>query len=282
MKYKAKYSAESEIPADVKTFYVLQDGEWVFNGSKFEGLDALLNPGLAANRDSLKAEKQTVVAERDAVVKERDQLQATVNKLQKPGTIFMSADEQKTLDGYKALGTLEDVKKKLENEKIVSEKLNLFSTEKEIRQIAKRLGLNEDALVDFKLNSERGKDVVLAVETIKQKDAKGVEVEKEIPVVQITDIVNGVEKISTKPFATYAKEKGFPEYLVTAIFNGEKANEDHGKPKNSFFAPPSLKTKAANDDSAKVDVSKVVSRFNQGRSTRKLPWSTAVEENKNT
>lgn len=279
MKYKAKYSAESEVPVDVKAFYVLQDGEWVFNGADFEGLDALLNPGLAANRDTIKSEKLTAVAERDVAVKERDAAQAELSKASKPGTIFMSAEDKKALDDYKALGTLKDVTDKLANEQVVSEKLNLFSTEKEVRQLAKDLGLNEDALVDFKLNSERGKNVVIVAETIKVKDEKGKEVERRIPVVQITDNVNGKDKVTTKSFADFAKENHFPEYLVTAIFNAPAVVEEKSKTK-TFVAPPSLVQKSSGngDDTGKTDVKKTVARFNEERSTRQMPWSTPKKE----
>jgi hypothetical protein len=279
MKYKAKYSAESEIPADVKAFYILQGGEWVFNGAEFDGLDALLNPGLAANRDAIKAEKKTEHDARVAIEKERDDANVLLAKASKPGTVHMDAADQKLLDEYKEIGPIKDIKEKLDNEKQVVEKLTLLSTEKDVRQLAKDLGLNEDALVDFKLNSERGKNVILASVKQKVKDAKGVETEKLIPVVQVTDTVNGKEVVTNKNFAEFAKENHYPEYLVQAIFNGSAASLDKTDKTKTFRAPPSLSEKTVDDESgSKTSAKKVVDRFNQERSTRKLPWSTPAEK----
>lgn len=281
MKYKAKYGAESDIPADVKAFYILQGGEWIFNGTDFEGLDALLNPGLATNRDNLKAEKKTEHDARVQAETERDAAKAELDKVSKPGTVFMDAADSKLLNDYKALGTVKDVTEKLTNEKEVSTKLSLLNTEKSVRQLAKDLGLNEDALVDFKLNSERGRDVVLKSVKKKVKDDKGKETEKLIPVVEITNNIDGKDVVSTKDFAEYAKENHFPEYLVTAIFNGSVSAET--KPdKKRFAAPPSLGQSTANDGDSKPNVSKVIDRFNAERSTRVLPWSKPAENTETT
>lgn len=279
MKYKAKYSAESDIPADVKAFYVLKDGEWVFNGTDFEGLDALLNPGLAANRDALKVEKDTVKNERDAAVKERDTAVADLAKASKPGTIFMDAAEKSTLDEYKALGTPKDIKEKLDNEKVASEKLGLLGQEGDIRNLAKATGLNEDALVDFKLNSERGKTLTLGSVKKKVKNEKGVEEEKLVPVIKITDNVNGKEVVTDKDFFEYAKENNFPEYLVTALSNGSASQVDtKAKPEKKFTAPPSMGSKTTGEEEgSRANVNTFIKKSNESRSTRQMPWSKKSE-----
>jgi hypothetical protein len=282
MKYKAKYGAESDIPADVKAFYVLKDGEWVFNGTEFEGLDALLNPGLAGNRDAFKAEKLVEKTRADLAEKERDRLQGELNKASKPGTVFMDSEEKKTLDDYKALGTPKDIKEKLDNEKIASEKLGLLSQSDELRLLAKDTGLNEDALLDFKLNSERGKHVVLGSEKRKIKDEKtGKEEEKLVAVVKITNNVNGKEQVETKLFNEYAKENHYPEYLTTALFNQAAPVDDRSTKGKGFVAPPSMSQRTSNEGDSKVDVKKVVGKFNEERSTRKMPWSTPQEKTEN-
>jgi hypothetical protein len=274
MKYKAKYGAESDVPAEVKAFYILQGGEWVFNGSDFEGLDALLNPGLAAKRDTIKDEKVTLKKALDTVTKERDDANELLAKASKPGTVHMDAAEQKTLEEYKALGSVKDIKEKLDNEKVASEKLGRMSQADELRLLAKDTGLNEDALLDFKLNSERGRDVSLASEKRKIKNEKGVEEERLVPVVKITNTVNGKEVVETKLFSEFAKENHYPEYLVTAMFNGPAAQKTDESARKGFHAPPSLGRKTTGEDEGKPDVKKVVNRFNEERSTRKMPWST--------
>lgn len=279
MKYKARYSAESDIPDDVKAFYVMKDGEWVFNGAEFEGLDALLNPGLAANRDALKVEKQNEHTARKQAEQERDDANNLLTKASKPGTVHMDVAEQKLLDEYKVLGPIKDIKEKLDNEKIVSDKLTLLSTEKEVRQMAKDLGLNEDALVDFKLNSERGRNVILAAVKKKVKNAKGIEEEKLIPVVQITNNIDGKDKVTEKDFSEFAKENHYPEYLMTAIFNRIPETNIKDDKKSKFIAPPSMKEKTGDENSGRVDVKNFITRANDERSTRKVPWSIkSVEE----
>lgn len=279
MKYKAKYGAESDIPAEVKAFYHMQDGEWVFRGSDFDGLDALLNPGLAANRDAIKAEKLTLTTALSVATKERDEAQTALAKASKPGMVTMDAAEQQLLTDYKALGPIKDVQAKIANEAVVSEKLKLVSSEGEIRQLAKDAGLNAEALIDFKLNSERGKNVTLAIGEIEEEDPKTKKkITKKVPMVVTIDVVNGKDKETKVPFAEFAKTNNYPEYLVQAIFTGSASQEETVTKPKGFVAPPSLGERTAAAEATGTKVSEVVDRFNQERSTRRMPWSAPVEK----
>lgn len=282
MKYKAKYGAESEIPADVKAFYTMVGGEWVFNGAEFSGLAELLNPGLANNRDALKTEKDSAVAAKVAAEKELATAQAELSKVAKPGTIILDAAEHKLLEDYKALGPIKDVQEKLKTGGEAAEKLAIVSQESSIRQLAKSLNLNADALVDFKLNSERGKNVVLAAATKKVKDAKGVETEVNVPVVKITQNVDGKDKESEVEFSKFAADNNYPEYLVAAIFNNAPVVETADTKKKSFQPPTSFTKKVEGTENSKgADVKSFVDRANSERSTRRLPWSAPVEKTEN-
>lgn len=277
MKYKAKYGAEADIPDDVKAFYKLIKGEWVFDWEEFEGLDAVTNPSLAANRDTILEEKKNMATAKKAAEDRVSELEGEVNKLKKPGTVIMTADDQKVLDNYKELGTVDDIKAKLENEATLTTKLSVVETKDELRSLAKQLKLNEDALIDFKLNSERGKDVKLRVGKKKVKDKDNKEVEHDALMVVVTDSVNGKDKETEKDFNDYAKEKNYPAYLVNAIFDSGEETKKSDTKKTSFYVPKTTKESTKTADSQTSLAKTLSEKYNKDRSTRKLPWSTKQE-----
>lgn len=277
MKWKAQYDAESDVPDEVKQFFKLEKGKWVFD-NQFEGLAEMLNPALEANKNQILEEKRRAVEAKekaDQRVQTQDieiqRLEGEVKKLQQPGTVAISDSDNKMFEEYKELGAPKDIKTKLDNEVALANKLTGIETREEIRTLAKKLGLDEDALVDFKLNNERGKELQLKTITRKEKDNSGKEVEKELLAVVETDTVNGKAKEIVTEFSEYATQKNFPKYLVDAIFNA--SGEKRESRQSGFRTTPSMRSKTESAGDTESIVSKKTKLFNERRSTRQLPWS---------
>jgi hypothetical protein len=270
MKYKAKYGAESEIPAEVKAFYTMQGGEWVFQGSEFEGLPELLNPSLAKNRDDILEEKRVAIEAKKLAENKVIDLEREVGTLKQPGTIAISPDEKKAFDEYKEIGPVKDIKAKMEDLNNVTGQLAQISTREEVRTLAKNLKLNEDALIDFKINHALGKDLNLTTIERKKKDDKGQEVKESILAVKTSTNENGTAKESITDFSEYATQNKFPQYLVDQIYN---ATAGPAEEKKKFRTAASMSSKTESSDDSNVVKSKTQS-FNERRSTRQLPWST--------
>ncbi|MGB4825061.1 MAG: hypothetical protein WBP82_09185 [Leuconostoc mesenteroides] len=272
MKYKAIYDAESDVPAEVKAFYKLKDGKWVFDGADFDGLAGLLNPGLEANRsdihDQLTAQKTKVTT----LTTQLSDAQKKVKDLEKHGTVAITEAEKADFDKYKSFGAVKDIEEKLQSGNEAIEKVSKFETEKEIRELAKVTAVNADALVDFKLYNERGRDIELSKE--KKKVKKGnKEEERWVLVVVKTDKVNGEDKKTNTSFSEFVTEKSFPDYLVKGILQEEvKSDKTDRDKRTSFRLPDSIREKTE-DDNTKV-VKKV---NNKVRDTRQLPWMKKSE-----
>lgn len=270
MKYKAKYGAESEIPAEVKSFYIMQGGEWVFQGTEFEGLAELLNPALAVNRDNILEEKRLAVEARKIAEQKVISLEQEVGTLKQPGMIAITPDEKKILDEYKEIGPVKDIKSKLEDAENVKGQLATVNTREEVRTLAKDLGLNEDALIDFRLNHALGRDLNLATIERKEKNEKGEEVKKKLLAVKTSTNENGQAKESVTDFNEYATQKAIPKYLVDQIYNATSEVQPKQK---QFRTAASMSSKTETSDSGTTAKTKTQG-FNERRSTRQLPWST--------
>jgi hypothetical protein len=269
MKYKAKYDAESDVPQELKDLYKLEGGKWVFHGEEFEGLAELLNPALATNKENILNEKRIAVEAKKLAEDKVTDLENQIAVLQKPGTVAIAADEHKQFEEYKALGAPKDITQKLETAEQISVELQTVKTKDEVRTLAKQLGVNEEALVDFKMNYAPAKDLKLSTITRKEKDQMGKELEKKLLAVTVSSNVDGKAQEKVTEFSEYATQNNFPTYLVDAIFNTTTKQEPQ---KKSFRTAASMSTKTESPDNGTTAKSKSQS-FNERRSTRQLPWS---------
>ena len=276
-KYKAKYDAESDVPDEVKPFYKVKDGKWIFEGGEFDGLAELLNPGLATNKEAILQEKRTAVEAKELAEAAVTRLEAEVKTLKKPGTVAISDSDFADYNSYKELGPVKDIKTKLDNEQVLTQQVATISSKEEIRTLAKKLNLNEDALIDLKLNQERGKGLEFAAVKFKTKDDKGTEVEEEDLAIVITQTVDGKEKKKETRFSEYAKSNNYPDYIVDAIYKNGNGKEEETTKKSPFKMPRTITSKTEDDDANKSSTSQRVQKFNERRSTRKMPWSRQTQ-----
>lgn len=280
-KFKNVYDAESDIPAEVKPFYILKDGKWVFNGDEFEGLAEQLNPGLASNKETILAEKKTAETQRDVFKSRAEAAEAKVKELDKPGTVAISEAENKDFQSYKALGAVKDLAEKVKKGDEAVEKVQSYESEKGLRLLAKDVGVDADALVDFKLNTVHGKDVELGKEKKKIKLSKNREEERWVLTVVKTDTVNGEEKKSNVDFEKYATDNHLPGYIVKGIFSGQ-IEEKVENTRRSKFKLPSTTIEKADDDEGK---SKTKNKSEDEKkeenvygNDRKMPWDKSNKD----
>lgn len=280
MKYKAIYDAESDVPAELKQYYHLKDGKWVFNFAEFDGLAELSNPALNATKEDILQNKKDAEAARDDYKKKWEDTVKELNQLKKPDTIIITKTDNEAFEEYKKLGTVKDLSTKLQSGKSAEEKLKLFEDEKNIRILAKQVEVDPDALVDFKLNTVHGKDVVLEKEKRKVKNLRGKEEEKEVLVVVHTDEVNGEKKQRTELFSDYAKEKALPKYLVDGIFAAPQQVVDKKRENREFHLPETTRKKVSDDEGERKELSakSFIANRNKSRGTRKLPWMKSTEK----
>lgn len=280
MKYKAIYDAESDVPAEVKAFYHLVNGKWAFNYKEFEGLDGLANPNLEANRNDVRDKLEAEKLKTTSLETQLNEANKKVKDLEKPGTVAMTPADKEELDGFRALGALKDVKKKLEDGDEAIGEVGKFKTEKEIRQLARDTGVDEDALVDFKLNNERGKNVELSKEKKKVQIGKNKEEERWVLVAVKTDDVNGEKKKTNMDFNKFAEEEHLPSYVVKGIYAEAEEQTTKKFSKRTDFSLPST-TKEKTDDNTRTSTNdrksddKKERRF---RDDRKLPWMKTKED----
>lgn len=272
-KYKAVYDSESDVPEEVKAFYIKSGGKWKFNDSEFEGVAELTNPGLASKKDELLTKLTAAKTDRDAYKERAEKAETEVNTLKKPGTVVITNEDNQMLEQYKAIGPVKDIEAKIQKGEQDSEQLGKLTKAQQLRQTARKAGIDEEAFIDF-ANSERGRDLVFDVKKAKVKDAKGKEIETDTLVVVKTDEINGKQQTSDIVFSKWAEDNSIPKYLVNAIFTNQPAPNESVK--NKVYIPPTVTKPADDGESGKQEgrlVTKRLQHSNESRNTRQFAWT---------
>jgi len=276
MKYKAFYGSEDEVPDEVKALYVSRNGRWEFQGSEFEGLAELLNPGLAANKETILEEKRRITTRAEDAEKRLSDLQAEVSKLKQPGTVTISSEDNETLTAYKALGPVKDIQKALNTKTELESKVRQIEFVSEVDKVSKTTGMNTDVVSDF-LSQISGKNPKLSTKSTKVKDAKGAESEEISAYITVDELDNGKPVQREYAFSDYAKQNA-KQYLLDAMF--ENGKKETSKPTNvekqSTFRLPKESGRSASE-TTNSDEKPLISRFNQERDQRKLPWQSSEQ-----
>jgi hypothetical protein len=243
MKKKGSYMSEADIPAEDKHLYKQVGGKWVFDTELFDEdeIENLVVPGLTSNKSKLKEEKtnsQTALREEK---EKTQQLQAELDKIQKPGTKVLSKEEAEQFEEYQKLGPAKDIDAKLkkseENEKRVKE----IEAEKEDDKIISEAKVDKQAFNDFKkLHGEGLKFVTKEIEEQDPKNAKN-KIKRTALMVQYDEKDGNTVKSREKELSEYAKEKNVSQYLVDAIFATEvKGQQPNNQQRKIGVHVPSL------------------------------------------
>lgn len=277
MLYKATYASEAEVPDELKAFYHKKGGKWVFNFAEFEGIDDVVAPGLAANRDEFRSDKEKAEAKLQAAVDGEKAAKDELARIKAPGTKVISKDEAKQLEDYQALGPVKDLANmQSENTELRTEK-EKNDRDKGLKTVCEETGLSHEAVVDLLDTRLKGGEIF-------SKAGKGVdpktkkEIDTKEPWVRVTTSVDGKkDKVEEFKLSDYAKDKAYPTYLVNGLF--AQTDNQQQTPQKTLNIPDASTGRSngggkqeSGEDSL---VKKVVARGQQETSTRRKPWDTA-------
>jgi hypothetical protein len=215
---KPWYASQDEIPEWARQLYSQKNGRWEFDGGKVDGLAEFLNPAVAAKKDEFQTKYLAQKAAKEEAETKRDEAQRELSTVKQPGTVILSADENKLFTEYKEIGTPKDLKKIKAEHADQGVALAKIETEKGIDEVAKQTKLNPEVLKDL-LSSDRGKGLKVIAKAGKIKDAKGVETDGQIAfaVLETPDPADKSKfKVEEKNFLEYA-QANLPGYMVQAL-----------------------------------------------------------------
>lgn len=174
MLLKSVYDSQDLIPEWARTaglFVQRTDGKWEIKHGEIEGIAALTNPGLAANRDALRAEKEAADTRASEAERRATAAEAQANAGRTPGSIVLSADDARAWQGFTQLGTFKEVKKIVEEYPTLKKKVELQGHETEWREAAKDAGVNFEVLRDT-LSSQRGEGLAIKRKLVEELDGQ--------------------------------------------------------------------------------------------------------------
>lgn len=275
----AFYASEADLDkdaSDLKKYYQQKNGRWEFNDKDWPDLGDFLNPGLAANKARILQEKKDVEEALKDSQKEAKEARAEVDKLKRPGTVIISADDNQLFEKYKTIGPPADIDKKIEENEQRGKILQEKEQEEKLTNVATAAKVNIQALKDLKkLHS----DIVdVKTKTSKVKDRAGKEVDQTSLIFSVKTQDNGKDVISDKSFDDFVKEKNLPKYLVDGLNDVSSTNQNQTNnraEKTKPFIPDDLTRSVKDSKEPLTGVERAKQRarqYNQEQSTRVLPW----------
>lgn len=282
--FKAIYDTEAEIPAEVKKFYTTRaDGKWVFNHAQFDGLPALTNPTLEANRNDWQhqaMEARRTLTETQARV---TTLEAQAGLKNAPGSMILSEADAKVWNQLNGLGKADEVIRRFSAYPELEAKTRQAEEIAALETLAQQTGLNFSTL-----KSElplRGKGIKLSQKPITVTE-NGREVVKQVAYATIkTKTATGETNVSEEPFLEYVKKAGWPDYVVGALTaqqqNGNQQQQANGHqpvvrplvPNTGVSNPNGQMGGQQTSNGVVIDNAALVQRFNAGRGVK--PAETA-------
>lgn len=267
--FQAIYDAEDQIPAEIKSFYVMSGGKWRFNGSMFTGLAEMLNPALDAKKVEILGEKKALQTAFDTLKATHESTKSELEKFKLPGSIVVDKKEIDELESYRKIGPVADIEKKVSDFQTLQIKVENDNRILSMKSICDSLSLNSDVVVDF-MNSERGKGLELISKDFVEKDRSGKDVTKKVPFFKITRNIDGKSIESEMSVATYFQEQSIPSYIKDSFFATQK--QQNFSNRQNGITVPTTGPATKEPDSATQQKSRA-ERFNEQRSTRVSPFA---------
>lgn len=182
MLFNATYDTFEAIPEAYRTEFESVNGKWQLKQDAIPGAAELLNPGLEANRnramDQLKAAEQ----QRDAFQLRVTELEKNSITVQQPGSKVLSPEDAKMFDAYTQLGSVKDVKARIEKLPTLEKQLNDYKLSEQLKSVSEAGGLNHGVLTEWAQNPGENTTLSFFVkeETVDGKPVKTGYVKKEV------------------------------------------------------------------------------------------------------
>lgn len=224
--FKASYDNEADVPAEVKQFYKHQGGKWVFDHTKFEGLAALTNPALEANRNDWQNQAMTARAALTETQTKLATAEAQAGLKAAPGSVVLSEADAKVWNQLNQLGKVDTIVQRFNDFPALESKIKLAEEIAAMESLAKETGLNFEALKqELPL---RGKNIKLSQKPVEVVE-NGKTVVKQVAYATIrTKQADGSFAVTEEPFLEHIKKAGWPDYVQTALTAQSKTNGAQG------------------------------------------------------
>lgn len=276
--FKAIYDTEAEIPAEVKKFYTTRaDGKWVFNHAQFDGLAALTNPTLEANRNDW--QHQAMEARRNLTETQArvQTLEAQAGLKNAPGSVVLSEADAKVWQQLNALGKADEIIKRFNSFPELEGRVRQAEEIAALETLAAQTGLNFNALkTELPL---RGKGIKLVQKPVEVVE-NGRAVVKQVAYATIrTKQADGSTAVTEEPFLEHVKKAGWPDYVITALTASQQQQQQQqgGNPAAPVIKPivpntgvsnPGVTLGAQPNAGLQIDNAALVNRFNSQRGVK--------------
>lgn len=251
----AKYKNQADVPEALKAYFVLRNGEYVFDHEQFDGLEQLVAGGLRSNRDDWQTQAMTA----------KEALKAFDG---------VKPDQIKTLSSYAELGDAKTVKARLAEGETATKELAQLKRREALRAAAAACGTSPDALI-YGMESANVPHGVYAKEVqVEGADKKPVNVKQLYVKGQKPGATAGTFVEFDTPLKDFAAESQMPAFLVDQMLAPQNANQGNQgqQSANTGLKLPVIKGSSdtgngGGSTSAKhgVDVSGMIAGFQRDR-----------------
>lgn len=281
-----KFASQELIPEALRPYYKQVGGEWVFDHAQFDGIAALVVPGLEANRLEWQQNRERERTLRQAAETELAQAKNELASLKQPGTIVLSEADAKTYRKLTELGDYKTVAEKVQGYDKVNGELTNLKRREAFRDVSRKAGLNEEVLVDV-MESARGQGLEVFTRPVETTDAKGQKKTQEVAFVKILKQENGQAVQTEANLLEHAKANNWPQYIIAGLTAQPAAATQQGQ-QGAQTRPAQAATSAApitypavgansGQQAGNVDVGSVVDKLNKRRSTVQSPFAKPAQ-----
>jgi hypothetical protein len=295
---QAKYAKFEDIPPEYNKLFEKKGDEYVLMEDAIEGAAALLNPGLAANRDRVLDEKtklETRVA--DAESKQKDAENKLKQIANSPDSVLTSED-LKTWQKLKNLGDINEIVKRFNEFPKLESKVKTTELETTLGKVQKALNLppeSIEALRDTLENPKYGEGLEVKFKKTEVVQQNGNKETVETPYFsKKTKTGENTFQETEYDVLKYASEN-FPSYVTTALSakneGGQNNQIQNGGGFNNFNLPVlgnqnggislPIIGGSQQQQTGGIDPMKIVNEQNAARDTRQSPFAVADNNSSN-
>lgn len=218
---QVSYDAAEAVPKKLKEEFELKKGKWVLKKDAIPGVGQFFNPSLDKNnKKAVKQlgelrEKHTTLKQELSDLKENSEIP--------DGGVILSSEDAESFRKFSALGSLEDVTKKVTEHADLSAKVEGIETTKKLGGVAEVIGVSPGVLSSWKGDPDEGKDIVDFISK-KEKDENDEEIE--VGYVQVEVEENGKKVIKEFLLMDEAKKRLEPWKFQALTAEIETDDED--------------------------------------------------------
>lgn len=258
-KIQDTYQTESEIPAELKTYYVLQNGVYVLDAQEETG--RRLNPSVAANMQRLLDEKKEEKQKRQDAENHLNNVNTEVIALRTKvaGSNAVTPEEFAFLQKAKTFGTLPEAETMLTNFQTVNSELAAVKKTALLSEVAELSGFNPQVFIDLFSQSEKLKGIQRFFTEDETTDGKTVKK-------PFVEILIGEGKTEKKSVTDYVENTPSLSLYLNALKSTENNQSNGGGDQSDAgkkFLPQSLGSPKPNGGDKNDPVSAYLESMNK-------------------